>query len=42
MTDMFHILSCWKEVVFIEYALFVEYAIFFGEIADYMMFWLPW
>ena len=41
MLKIIHILSCWKVVVCIEYALFDEYAIF-CEIADNMMFWLPW
>ena len=41
MFKIMHILSCWKEIVCFEYALFVEYAIF-CEIADGMMFWFPW
>ena len=28
MFKIIHILSCWKEIVCFEYALFVEYAIF--------------
>ena len=28
MFKIIHILSCWKEIVYFEYALFVEYAIF--------------
>ena len=40
MLKIINILSCWEGVACIEYALFVEYDIFW-EIADYMMFWLP-
>ena len=28
MFKIIHILSCWKEIVYYEYAFFVEYAIF--------------
>ena len=36
MLKIIRILSCWKEVVCFEYALFVEYAIL-CEMADCMM-----
>ena len=41
MLKMNHTLPCSKEIACFEYPLFVEYAIL-CELADGMMFWLPW